>query len=1606
MTINTHRLFSTLLSTLLIIALVAPSLLPLTVSAQAQTDSPENASNRAGDPGEGDGESEAEADADGDGESDSAESAASEAAAAEVSEVASIAGVDVSVNSVDTKADPNAKGGTSVSVNGVSMSVESAISAIGAIADARDTAGLNVSYSSSQPGVDVGATLSAHAMGDTGVVGKMSSEFGTATDVAKAESEHAGRQAAVGYAASFNESRFGNTAAPMASANLSQALSQVAQNAAYVANEIIGVTAAQANTNTNTVTIGTKTHVTDDTKAFAAYTEAVAPAKAAATEAYKSLEAAYAKNDEAAIEAAETAMANAAESMKSVAQSHFGVSAVSVSLSGADGGTGSGTSVGTPTGVSSSQQPNTTTTGTSGNNTNATYSYDSKTATFLGYESVANDTKSELAGAGNIAATVSGRAGTDTVTTVNTAKDVVSTFNTQTGNVQSFDYSGKETSGFASQSGLSGGSNLSPTGTGGYTVANVQPTTPATDLVTGKTEVGAVPGKLQEAAQAHGYNLDSPATVLALGYVYEVDPRTRAAIINAYEQSQDFSTLSNAAVEEVTAILGAIAGEAARTNRTIAQQIAKPAYLSSVTVDAKAFGALRDERTREALSAFAEKITDGSLSSARGLNVTVPVANSNHFHAAYVNPSWSAKMANPTEVGQYTKTVVGYIPSEINPAGEGARAAAVRSPALVSPNSMVQNIPGFTITVKGPSPALLASDLQNVSLPAANSYAPVADTAPAVAAIDAVLAENFVGRVHPVNGGPTRGNSATYGPRTRIGSGGKTYASTHRGTDIYGNDLKEDRDVSSVANGTVEYLSRNVRGYGTVIDIRNDETGIVSRYTHVDPVDGLAVGSTVNVGQVIARISGVGTDFGKAVAAIQERDGVDKDTAFNAAVDHFTKNGWGSVTPPHLHYEERSCSGCYGAKGIQDSTASLGYEKGSSYIGGTSLSTAAGTQPAVTSPNTSTAGTPPATAVTSASPVKSAVSKAPGVVGRLTTRVQNTLVKAGIPKNSPIVRTVAPIVSAIAIYALVPTPAILAAELISRNKTLTTKIFPGGTSTTPQTPPAGGGVDSCVDKNDPTCPKPQQGAAVWMSINNNDLLISLLEKLWPIPELPASINEKKQATIDSGSTIKVPVTITVNMQTSEVELSREDILETLEEYQVGEDITEEDAEMARYEQYEDNPILFGDDGEIIYSDGLYAPIYEDGFMVENQTTQYVYIVKYIDEFGQAVEPTANDNILPENFISKAIRNLLSSSSEFVFDDVEVVTYRLIDPDRKVLRDEYYDYVVRLKNGEVRAITIPQYTSVAFMKERFTSIGYRGEVLGLIGLAYETLEKPTSLFRQAVTATQDYIEGFFDTEQPTDSLDQVTELPIVSSGIRAADISGIFIYPLADVDCPVIEGSSSGFAYNVVVKDRANPDQVTVIADARCGTGDAAALTEETARHLSEKYGISDMTYSTAIDKTTIRFEPIIHSSGVFTANIGDTTSDIELPDEPTADEPTATSSTTLLPNLTNTISFEVKAVGNDGQVLKDWTSAETISVSQGAQLYFRWNGSDYQQCLPFLNDNGNYSLTVRNRAMTSGNTENEGYNISERSAVYRIECGGQRNNEFGVDDRSIEVTVE
>ena len=96
----------------------------------------------------------------------------------------------------------------------------------------------------------------------------------------------------------------------------------------------------------------------------------------------------------------------------------------------------------------------------------------------------------------------------------------------------------------------------------------------------------------------------------------------------------------------------------------------------------------------------------------------------------------------------------------------------------------------------------------------------------------------------------------------------------------------------------------------------------------------------------------------------------------------------------------------------------------------------------------------------------------------------------------------------------------------------------------------------------------------------------------------------------------------------------------------------------------------------------------------------------------------------------------------------------------------------------------------------------------------------------------------------------------------------------------------------------------------------------------------------------------------------------------------------------------------NGGTITNWTtSSSTLKIPAGANLHFKWDARGYTQCLPFFNDNGRYALTVQNRTMNSGNTETEGYNLPEVTGTYGIECGGQKNGESGVDERTMNVLI-
>ncbi|MCB9819594.1 hypothetical protein H6789_02740, partial [Candidatus Nomurabacteria bacterium] len=504
---------------------------------------------------------------------------------------------------------------------------------------------------------------------------------------------------------------------------------------------------------------------------------------------------------------------------------------------------------------------------------------------------------------------------------------------------------------------------------------------------------------------------------------------------------------------------------------------------------------------------------------------------------------------------------------------------------------------------------------------------------------------------------------------------------------------------------------------------------------------------------------------------------------------------------------------------------------------------------------------------------------------------------------------------------------------------------------------------------------------------------------------------------DSFSTSSKPTTnvlIQVDGNTGDMYFSVEGVY-TDNAYKNYNYIHEED-DPNEIETETENPSIILDDQRqnVIYSDGTYAPVVVDGVWYESvEDSNYVYTVEYYQD-GELVETAENAGVLPQgNPLSNLLNSLFSDTSSYQLADIDAVTRALIDPDSEVPADEYYIYRVYLKNGDVRGTTVPKYTSYRYMNERFAETGFVGNVLTLIAESVE-IPPPSSgpVMSKIVETLKDVglsaLDLFRNNEGDDNPIvtDFGTLTPSDDDEITMNDIQSVLVLLDVEAECPFVPGLTRPYLYEIVIAQNAirgaTSDQA--FRAVRCGGGEKQDFVDQIADHFEtfddvgtlDRQRLSEMIRFSAfqdLDMSSLVAEATVETETVSTSTT-------------TVPENTTTETETFKPNVSNEITFEVKAIDTQGQTVLDWTNNSSINISSGSQLYFRWDGSSYQQCLPFLNDNGNYSLTVKNRAMTTGNTESEGYNITERSAVYRIECGGQRNNEFGVDDRSIEITVE
>ena len=220
----------------------------------------------------------------------------------------------------------------------------------------------------------------------------------------------------------------------------------------------------------------------------------------------------------------------------------------------------------------------------------------------------------------------------------------------------------------------------------------------------------------------------------------------------------------------------------------------------------------------------------------------------------------------------------------------------------------------------------------------------------------------------------------------------------------------------------------------------------------------------------------------------------------------------------------------------------------------------------------------------------------------------------------------------------------------------------------------------------------------------------------------------------------------------------------------------------------------------------------------------------------------------------------------------------------------------------------------------------------------------------------------------------------SGGTRTLDdIEAIVI----NTNVPDPDNQCNGIAYEAFLITSAPPEVglVGCINDSS-----RVSHLEDIANKLNQNHSFEQLALVNNDGVSGLSFKPIFFgdaSAALDEGVLGD--------DDPTADPPPP-------------VDLEVKVLNASGGTVTNWTTND-VSITDDQEIAFRWDASaDYDQCLPFLADNGNYALSRgSDTAMITGDTEAEGYDINEETGLYFIECSqsGQTTVSYG----SITVNV-
>lgn len=1173
-------------------------------------------------------------------------------------------------------------------------------------------------------------------------------------------------------------------------------------------------------------------------------------------------------------------------------------------------------------------------------------------------------------------------------------------------------------------------------------ILNTVQTTPAVEMALGRTEIGEAPENLQRRAQRAGFNLDDPDAVVALALSHEIDARTRARIIKAYQEDPSFSTLSDADAKEFSGLMNAIANEAEARGRTFAEQVAVDSYLSSVTVDEEAFATFSNSETREALTALSDKATNGELATERGLDVAAPAATANHFVADYAYPTWRPNMTERILVGRNTQTELGIIRSEANP-----EADSVGNTLQENPNLLASNI--FAVDTNGSLRTDVAVN-QSGSTPNVLSFT---DTSPhdptsAEQAIESALSESSgdseeegtIGDVTPVTSQSdfSFDDVASFGSGESINTGAPIPADRIEEertsipsiqTDIsntnlilsYENakDRNEDPDVSingmtlpqfvqaelaqyneehgtnyqldvysgKGAHGTARHRAQNdhsegIPGCACAIDVRilDEEGNWLSVSEHTDVYTSVGNSFVAHTGGS----QGLGPEY--------MSHGMHLDVAHIVEPDeYYAKPGhqeWGSV-----------------GNGNASRLAELRRNAPEATVtrNGTQIEITLESQPfrvsttedgddvAQSNPQTDAPYTPPEEIPGDEdSPSTNASSNDPlewlaGFFG----------IEGGSSDDRPQPTTETP------------------ESLLRDDDSDDDESEDGDGQNDRNERNLGFSWIEDVERNDQLANDEERATttATGTVVEEQRPLATVEQRPSVTARMTNAIRNvfrgifgqetegERYANLPSGqytatSTPYVPIYVRVDETSGSVTFKRGETRN-----QDLNDSTEISATLEKsFEGPNDGPALaFNERGEIIYSDGRYAPPKAiDETTAEESEVEYVYLVERVRN-GQVVAAEVNDDAVPGNIFTHTFSRIFGDDSPFRIEHVDAVTYEYVDPDTNESNNEYYDYTITLTDGSVRGVAIPVTTSLSYYREQFARIGYEGDVLALVKLGEQTgsreTERTPGFLEQLMSGASDTIQRAVDffTPDSADDADTYTDLSgatadtdIEFGSFTNADVRSAFIYLNVPLECPDVPGFTEGYVYEIVV-DLENQSKDGVIYGGMCGTGTSEVYASEVAKDLTRQGYFSEVDADTLLN--TLRFR-------YYETSASETEVAQDVNQAPEA-----------VYNPTNAITFEAKVSNADGSTAVDWTT-NNITMQSSQSLDFRWNAETYQRCLPFIGDNGGYSIAQGNDlALTSGDTEAEGYDVIERSSVYRIECDGQAGEE-GVDTREIEVNVQ